>query len=68
MSFTCAQTGLKRDANKERTTYENRTKTICLSSERGKQAAIDRVCARHELESDEFQTAEQKAIGLGVDL
>lgn len=35
--------------------------TLASVAQSQRQAEIDRVCARHELESDEFMTAEQKA-------
>ena len=58
--FTCAQTGLVRSLTAERTREAYRSEQIRLASIALEQAEIHRIMARHELESDEFFTAEQK--------
>ena len=54
--------GIMRDLDAEAISYAHRTKQIILASNSLRQDHIARTCARFELESDEFQTREQKAI------
>ena len=60
--FTCAQTGLQRNHTKEKADETRKTKAIAEAAHGARQHAIARICARHELESDEFFTAEEKAL------
>jgi len=62
--FVCPQSGLVRDADAEREEYEHRCKQVALASESLRMAEIYRVCARYELESDEFMTREEKALAI----
>jgi len=64
MSKLCPQTGLVRDYVQERIDYDKRCAAISAASHGARAAHIGRVCARFELESDEFYTAEQKAARL----
>ena len=57
----CAQTGQMRDLDAERVTYDHKWAEVYKAAENQRLATIARLCAQHELESDEFQTAEQKA-------
>ena len=59
--FICPQTGLKRDWIAERATERAKAATIALAAAAQRRNTIARICARYELESDEFYTAEQKA-------
>ena len=56
----CPQTGFKRDFDAEQRAYDARWRAIYPRST-AEEAHIDRVCSRFELESDEFQTREEKA-------
>lgn len=58
LQFIC---GILRDLDAERTAYDHRTLQIRQAANSLRAAEIARVCARHELEPDEFQTAEEKA-------
>lgn len=49
----CQQDGLERDKRK--------MEAIRFSNNLSKEMEIGMICSRHELESDEFQTREQKA-------
>ena len=60
--FTCPQSGVVRNLTKERAHEQHRSKQIKLAAHGARQHEIARICARHELESDEFYTAEQKAM------
>ena len=51
-----------RNLEAEAIAYEKRAEQIRLAGDYHKRAEIGRVCARFELESDEFYTAEKKAI------
>lgn len=53
---SCQQEGLIRDRQRMAAVRD-----VCQSYRR---MAIDRLCSRFELESDEFSTAEEKAIAL----
>ncbi len=59
--FTCAQTGLERDFAAERKRELARVDAIKRAAQGLRAHEIARICARHELESDEFSTAKQKA-------
>lgn len=54
--------GIMRDLDAEAKAYAHRSQQIRLAGEYHKRAEIARVCAQYELESDEFYTAEQKAL------
>ena len=56
--------GIMRDLEAECAAYERKWKQIRLAGAYVKHAQIARVCARFELEPDEFYTAEQKAQAL----
>ena len=60
--FTCVQSGVIRNLTKERASEQHRSEQISLAAHGARQHEIARICARHELESDEFYTAEQKAL------
>ena len=62
--FTCPQTGLVRDWIAEQTQYNQQEQAIKKAGRAIRRAAIDRVYGRFELESDEFQTADQKAAAI----
>lgn len=55
--FTCAQSGRVRNLTKERAIERHQSKQIRLASEYLRRDEIDRICAKHELEPDEFYTA-----------
>lgn len=59
--FTCPQTGAIRDYDEERAQERRKSDALRWAVRHHRAAEIDRVCARYELESDEFQTAEEKA-------
>jgi len=59
--FRCAQTGLIRDEIADRARERAKAETVRKAARGARQNAIARICARYELESDEFLTAEQKA-------
>lgn len=54
--------GIMRDLEKENKAYNNKWEQVRLSAIAAKAHNIARICARHELESDEFYTAEEKAV------
>ena len=56
--------GIMRDLEAEAKAYAHKTKQIILASKALRQDHIYRVCARLELESDEFYSREQKAARL----
>ena len=58
--FTCPQSGLTRNWICERKADARRVSFSDLA-DAALRARIGRICARYELEPDEFQTAEQKA-------
>ena len=60
--FTCPQSGVVRNLTKERAREQHRSTQIRLAAHSARQHEIARMCARYELESDEFYTAEQKAM------
>ena len=60
----CPQTGLVRDYDAEAARSAKRSQAIRLASESLARDAISRICAQHELESDEFSTREEKAAAL----
>ena len=62
--FTCAQTGLVRDADAERRECERKQAAIKHAVVAGREAQIQRICAYYELESDEFYTAREKAVAM----
>ena len=53
--------GIMRDLDAEQAAYRKREDCIRLASASLRRAEISRICARYELEPDEFYTAEQKA-------
>ena len=53
--------GIMRDLDAEQAAYQQRCDRLAESVHNAKQWEIARTCARHELESDEFYTKEQKA-------
>jgi len=53
--------GIMRDLNAEKIQYEKKWLEVRKAGQYHKQAELDRICARYELEPDEFYTAEQKA-------
>jgi len=57
----CAQTGQLRDFAAEKAEWVRKQQSYTLASRALKQDEIYRICARYELESDEFFTREQKA-------
>lgn len=59
--FTCAQTGLKRNLTQERAKERAMAASLAGICSAARAHEITRICARYELESDEFMTAEQKA-------
>ena len=60
--FTCPQSGLKRDSVTERAAEQSKARAVSGLAESARRSEISRICARYELESDEFYTAEQKAL------
>ena len=46
------------------TAYERRSEAIRLAAEAHRRNDIERTCARHELESDEFMSREEKAAAI----
>ena len=54
--------GVLRDLNAEQHAYKKREQQVHLASQALRAHEIARICTRHELESDEFYTREQKAI------
>lgn len=53
--------GIMRDLDAEMLTYQHREQQIALACDSLRRDEIMRICARYELESDEFFTREQKA-------
>ena len=53
--------GIMRDLDAEAIAYAHRWKQVALAAESLRVDEIYRVCARYELESDEFYTREEKA-------
>ena len=62
---TCCQGGWLCAKHRKETAdaWNRRQREIALAVKGLKARTIDKICARYELESDEFQTAEQKAEG-----
>lgn len=60
----CPQTGQPRNYAAERAEYDRRCNAIAGAAAGARAHHIGRVCARFELESDEFSTAEDKAADL----
>lgn len=56
--------GLWRDLNAECAAWNAKQAQMRLAAQWHKRNEIDRVCARYELEPDEFFTAEQKALAI----
>ena len=54
--------GIMRDLEAEQIAYRKREDAIHAAVKGGRAHAIARICAQHEIESDEFFTAEQKAL------
>ena len=54
--------GIMRDLNQEARDYQKRCDAIRAASKAMRRNLIAQICAHHELESDEFLTAEQKAL------
>ena len=54
--------GIMRDLDAECAAWNKRHAIYALASRNQRQNEIARICAMHELESDEFMTREQKAI------
>jgi hypothetical protein len=54
--------GIMRDLEAEAIAYKRRSDAIRLAAQALRRDEISHICAQHELESDEFFTAEQKAI------
>ena len=52
---------VERDLEAEERAYQRRAAAIRAAADYHKRAQLARIMARHELESDEFYTAEQKA-------
>lgn len=53
--------GIMRDLEQEARDYNHRCEQIRLAAEHHKRQEIARVCMRYELESDEFELADDKA-------
>ena len=53
--------GIMRDLNAEAVAYNKKWSEVIKAGEYHRRAEISRVCAKYELEPDEFYTAEQKA-------
>ena len=56
--------GIMRDLEQEERDYRRKWSEVAKAGEYAKEAEIGRVCARFELESDEFMTARAKAIAI----
>lgn len=56
--------GIWRDFDEEKRCYASRERAIRLAAMAHKRNDLARIMARHEIESDEFKTAEQKALAL----
>jgi hypothetical protein len=54
--------GIMRDLEKEQADYAQRWSEIAKAAKNIRPTLIARCCARHELESDEMMTAEEKAL------
>lgn len=56
--------GIMRDLEAEKIAYDKKCNAIARAVAGARAHQIGRVCARFELESDEFYTAEQKAVAM----
>lgn len=56
--------GIMRDLDAEQRKWHHRQKQISLAAQSLYAQSIARTCARHELESDEFMTREEKAVAI----
>ena len=54
--------GIMRDLEAEKLAYQKRSEAIREACHGLRNSELGRVCARYELESDEFMTAEDKAL------
>ncbi len=56
--------GIMRDLEQEARDYQRKSDLLCRAAHGAREAEIMRTMCRHELESDEFYTAREKAIKL----
>ena len=64
MNNICAQTGQVRDFEAERYAYHKKNRSLSDAAKGLREQLILRTMQRHELESDEFYSARDKAIAI----